>query len=83
VVFVISSAVVSLSSAAEILVASFTKDAVLITPVNELFCIFVNGKENLSPRDKKGVEASDDPLRASDNPLSLSHPLFLSPWGQS
>ena len=46
-VFVISSAVVSLSSAAEILVASFTKDAVLITPVNELFCIFVNGKENL------------------------------------
>lgn len=62
---------------------TFTKDAVLITPVNELFCISVNGKENLSPRDKKGVEASDDPLRASDNPLSLSHPLFLSPWGQS
>lgn len=37
----------------------------------------------MSPQDKKGVEASDDPLRASDNPLSLSHPLlFLSPWGQ-
>lgn len=61
----------------------FTKDTVLIMPVNELFCISVNGKENLSPQDKKGVEASDDPLRASDNPLSLSHPpLFLSPRGQ-
>lgn len=41
----------------------FTKDIVLITAVNELLCISVNGKENLSPQDKKGVEVSDDPLR--------------------
>lgn len=40
-----------------------TKDTVLITAVNELLCISVNGKENLSPQDKKGVEVSDDPLR--------------------
>lgn len=28
-----------------------------------MLCISVNGKENLSPQDKKGVEVSDDPLR--------------------
>lgn len=59
--FVISSAIVLLWSTS----GGFhlQRRPVLITAVNELLCISVNGKGNLSPQDKEGVEVSDDPLR--------------------